>query len=853
MAVGDMPMAGMMPQNPASQIAAIGPQNPSKAVPGATYFSTGNVSTDDQEILVDTISEYRNSWSQDRLERIRVWMENIFYWKGIQVIKWDSGQSCWYDALAWARSQNQDSDSGEDTDIERWINPLTLMFCNVFTGTMSRAIPKTIVKPRNADPSLQDTVTAKAAVQAIRIIESKNEMRKIIRSIFEILFLMGSYFRYTRAVVDGDMFGYDEEPVFEDMQIESAAHYKCPQCGTETPATSPDGMECPKCGAFMGQESYYGAGEGNRVGLKMASTKKVPRSGVKWSLHSPLEIDVDPKAKGERPLHKTPILAKDCEIDLGEACMMFPQMRDAIQPGAEASTTANASAEKLARMDAVSAIGGMTVDNALMNPTFSEVWMKPMSYYKLRKWDFGDRMKQQFPEGLKISMVGEIVVDIRPAVLVKEWSHAALFANQGVYCNALATTAVSFNARFNRTMWILDDWASRAATGLNFADGARLDAEKMSGKGIPAGTITNVPMRINGEPRPLSELFLHYDLPINQALWDYPKMLMTFCELIIGIPRQMGGQGTQADVETMGGQQLQLSRAATVLKPYFENVQDEHACASQNAIECLQELMKTGAVKEIRDVVEAQGGAFQNDEVDWTKMQGNVNITVDEDQNLPVSPDELRTAIQLMFTELTKGNPAAADWFKVPANQDLALSTMVPGSVCPDEAQRLKTEADIQTIVDNGPQIKMNPDGSVGTELPVHPVKTEDFTVAKEVLQRYMVEHFELRTDDPAAWVGLTQYWDELEQTEMEVAQKQANRQMSVNAAGQPPAPKPDPNMQAEMQQLLQAAQLAISRLTQISQVDPMMTGGKMTDQVNAAKEIVSTTVDGAKLMAGGK
>jgi hypothetical protein len=844
------PQGGQQSGGTTENVAVTSAQNPSQASPEQNYFSTGSVNEEDQKTLVNIISEYRNSWAQDRLERIRQWMENLFYWRGIQVIRWDTATNCWYDALAWSRSQNQDS--GEDTDLERWINPLTLMFCNVFTGTMSRTMPKPIVRPRNANPDLADTVTAKASVEALRIIGRQNESRKLIRSVYEMLYLFGSYFRYTRPVIDGDMFGYDEMPEFSDLQISVGPHYTCPNCGTESPATSPDGMTCPSCGSFMGQESYYASGEGDRTSLQMNGVKKVPRAGVKWSLHGPLEIDVDPKSKGDRPLKMTPILAKDCEIDFGEACRMFPKMRDVLQPGAEVSTTANASIEKLSRLDAVSAMGGMTADNSLMNPTYSEVWMQPMSFYKTRDWAFAQRMEEAFPDGLKISMVGEIVVDIRKASLVKEWSHCALYANQGVYCNALANTAVSFNARFNRTMWILDDWASRAATGINVADAARLDTEKLSGKPVPAGTIVPLPMRINGEPRPMSETFAHFDLPLNEALWQYPGMLMTFCELIIGIPRQIAGQGTQDDVETFHGQQLQLSRAMTVLKPYFENVKDEDACASQNAIECLQVLMQTGAVKKIADVIESNGGAFQNKEVDWTEMQGNVNVFVDEDQDLPVSPEELRAAVQMMFQELSKGNPGAVAWFDVPANQDLALSTMLPGSVVPDEAQRLKTEADIQIIVEEGPKMKLNPDGSTGTELAAHPTKAENFPVAKDITQRYILEHYELRIENPTAWIGLAQYYDELLDMEMAVAQEASGRQLKVQQAGQPAPPPPDPQMQGEMQQLIQAAQVAVAQLAKFAQVDPMLTGG-MKDQISAAKEIVDTTVDAGKLMAGGK
>jgi hypothetical protein len=67
----------------------------------------------------------------------------------------------------------------------------------------------------------------------------------------------------------------------------------------------------------------------------------------------------------------------------------------------------------------------------------------------------------------------------------------------------------------------------------------------------PASSVVGIPMRINGEPRPMEQVFAHYELPVNPALWGYPMMLMTFCEIIIGIPRQLSGQGTQDDVETL--------------------------------------------------------------------------------------------------------------------------------------------------------------------------------------------------------------------------------------------------------------------------------------------------------------
>lgn len=822
-----------------------------------SYFSTEGYTQEDQDQLVAIITDYRSGWAQDRLERIRQWMENLFYWKGIQVIRWDSTTNCWYDVLAWARSTNQDS--GEDTDLERWINPLVLMFCNVFTAILSRAVPKTVVKPQNADPALKDTVTAKAAIEAMRIIERKNKMRSMCRSMGEMLFLFGTYFRETEAVLDGEMFGYDEVPFFEDMEIQMPARFQCPSDGSVVPASQTDGTgaPCPNCGAFLGQESFFAAGEGNRKSLKMAGVKKVPRAGVKWNLLTPLEVDMDPKAKGDRALFKTPILAIDREIDIGEALGMVPAaFYDQVQEGMEAVTTPNASVEKLSRLDAVSALGGMSADQSLMNPTWSKVYVQPMAYNKKRDRAFAQRMKQKGPDGLCVTMFGPKVVDIRPAKLTKKMSYCSLYPNQGVYCAAPANTAVSFNARFNRTMWILDDWASRAALGLNVMDAARIDTEKMSGKPVPAGTAIPIPMRVNNEPRPMTECFAHFDLPINPALWNYPQMLMTFLEIIIGIPRQLSGQGTQHDVETLGGQQLQLDRGMTVLRPYWENEQTEHAQASQNAFECLQQLMQAGAVTKITDVIQSRGDAFQNVEVDWQAVAGNVEFDIDEDQDLPVSPDELRTAIQTMFTALQENNPAAAEWFAVPQNQDLAMSVMLPGSVRPSEAQQLKTEADIQMILERGGQPVMNQNGTVGSALPVHPSKAENFPVAKLVLGRYILEHFDLRVKDPVSWMLLHQFWDELDDMDMQVAAAAAQRQSKVTQAGMPPKPGPSPvemQTQQEMQQLMSVAGPAIVRLAQLMQLDPSATKDTASAQVSAAKEIVDTTVDAAKLAAGGK
>ncbi len=172
---------------------------------------------------------------------------------------------------------------------------------------------------------------------------------------------------------------------------------------------------------------------------------------------------------------------------------------------------------------------------------------------------------------------------------------------------------------------------------------------------------------------------------------------------------------------------------------------------------------------------------------------------------------------------------------------------MLPGSVLPDEAQRLKTESDIQAIVEQGPQVKMNPDGSQGMELVAHPVKTENFPVAKQVLQRYMMEHFELRTENPQAWDSLLAYFDELDDMDAAVAAKTAARQLQVTQAGQPKPPAPDPGTMAAVQELQKLAVQMADQLAKIATLDPMQTKGTATAQVTAANDVVKGALDATK------
>ncbi len=800
------------------------------------------------------IGMYRNQWGTDRLERMRVWMKNNLMYRGVQVLDWHEGSGTWVDSLSWYQGKNKVRD-GETTDLERYIHPITLMLGQTFIGNMSREVPLTVVKPQDARV-LADLTTAEAASDAIGIIERRNRIRQMVRGEFEFLYLYGTYFKYTRGVLDGRWSGYDTQPIIGEIQVPQPAMMRCMNCGRATPIeemAQPGQGElpkCPNCGTGMGEESYVEGGA-PKTALGVVGVKKIPRAMVKQTIHSPLEIDADPQAK---ELDGTAILAFDMEIDIGEARMMFPEAWDRIREGAASSTTANADYERLRRNESYSFGTAYTTDTEQQRPTYSQVWIQPMAYSRTGDKEYAARMTKAAPDGLKLTMLGPEVVGCKPAVLTKEWTLCRLHENFGLYSQSIAENVTSFNERFNSAMQLYDDYMMRAACGLNLVDASRLDTDKWKGNTLAPATVVPVPMKFGAaDRRPMSEAFMHFDIPINPGLALYPQMLWMFAQLLNGLPAQISGTGTNPDVETYGGQKLQATGAQTGLAPFWENVKEEHSAAAQNAIECLQMLLKCGAATEIWEVVEDMGSQFRNNYVNLEKMRGRVKVYPDEDQDLPQTPEQIRDSFQILMKELSAQNPAAAAVFDVPANQEVIGKVLYPGLVSPVSAQRAKTLQDMNTLLKAPAMPILQPDGSIGSKLPVEPGVTENMEIAIPTITEFTIENADLRIKNPLGWSQIEQYYGLCQDMQTQQGMRKAALEQKVRAAGAPPQQGPDPGTQAAITELHKLAVAMADQLVHLSEIDPSATKGTITGQVSAAKEVVDASVNVAKIQAGGK
>lgn len=795
-----------------------------------------------KKLMIDTITEYRTQWAPDRLMRVAQWMKNVLMYRGQQVIGWDPGSNTYFDALAWWRREGSPKKDGGQDYLEKYINNITQMLGDSFIGTMSRGIPPTIVQPENAE-ILADVTTAKAAQEAISIIERLNDIHGLVRIENSLLYLYGCYFKHTRAVQDGEWAGWDTNEVTGPITVNKPDRMHCYGCGSETPVSQfQQGSQraCPRCSSALGDESWFEASSTQDVGV--IGTDEVPKAMVKWDAYGPLEVDCDPQAK---KLAHTPLLCLDLDVDIGSLRLIFPTVADEIVGGAEVNTTPNASYEKLRRAEVNSQTDQYTPENQNYNATYSRNWMQPTSYWKKGDKGFAQFMLKNFPRGCKVSLVGEKIVDIRKASLTKEWSHCGLRDNLGLYPPSIADNVVPFNERLNDTMNVIDDWIVRCAAGMTIYDKSKIDSREIKGKKLDPGTLLGLQTKAQGLNMALRDAVVQFEFSLEAHIFTYPAMLIEMCENISGITPQTFGAGTTPGVETARGQAQQLDTSLTKLNIYWENEKAEHAVASQNAIECLQGLLKVGAVGEIYEVIQANGSEFRNNYVNWSKMQGRIKVWPDTDEGLPQSPQQIRETITNLLQEAGKGNQIALKIIDVVPNQEMFMSVMAPpGTVIPGSAQRAKTLQDINTLLQEDWISVPDPRDPTGQQtiqkLPVEPQGWfEDFPIARDTLRLFCQENMDYAKSNPEGWQRLQTYNSMLQDQDMQEAAGEAKRALQVKMAGSPPPPQLPPEEQSMLAEARKGTAEAFLDLLNMAKTPPLPKGSSLQAQVAAAGKAV--------------
>jgi hypothetical protein len=824
------------------------PQNPDRQTKEQREQSWGLTREESDQIVSQIIHPLRTQWSTDRIMRMPNWLKNTEYDKGKQILGWDPITRTYFDAVAWYRQNNQQTDYSY---LEKYVNNITQTTRRNFSAAIARAVPPVVIRPENAE-NLADMTTAKAAQEAISIIEEANETRSLLQLEAQYLFLYGVYFKWTRFVIDGIWTGFKDEPVYGPVTAKlSEDHFHCYNCGTDTDESQiaqSGKMVCPQCGAPLRPQDFQ-EGETSQV-MGQTGTQKKPNGLPKWSVYSVLHIDTDPT---KERIEDVPLLALEWEAEAAEIRATFPEMADEITEGVESTTDDNASYNRLVRMMNYASSFSVTADIFTARGTFSLIWVQPNSYWKLIGTEnkvLRDKLQQLFPQGMKVSMYGPLVLNIEKAVLAKEWSVCKLHRGYGLYPPSVADNVVPFNERFNAVSNILDDYMERCATGVTLADPRRLDLRELSGKPLTGGVLNPTPTIGEGVQQPLSNAIYHFEFKMDPNLFNYLDRLWHYCQIISGVPPQVAGVGTTPGVETAKGQQQMLDQAMGPLSDIYESIKDEHAHAGQNAIECLQANMKyTGSLWQ---VIEENGSEFRNNYIHLDEMQGRVRVKANTDEGLPMSPEQKRAWCENLMKLAGEENPAALAWLDETANQQLLNDYWgLPGSVSPGAAQRSKTLQDIRRLLQSPPTPKIGPngqqmidpdDGSPMYTPSIAPYKwVEDYGILLPTIDQFCAENCDVKDQNPLGWANIIAFKRLAMDYQAQVQGYAEKLKAQVQKEGQPAPPTPNPTVQALEARLMSQAADAADQLHEFAHVP--ITAKTTAAPVQAARELIDTVV----------
>jgi hypothetical protein len=516
------------------------------------------------------------------------------------------------------------------------------------------------------------------------------------------LWMSGCYFRHTRFVVDSDRAGTHKEPVVEvKSHVLMPARFLCAGCGATTPAhqaATISGNCCRGCRAPLGDDRFYPE---ERADIPVITkTRDVANGMVTMNLYSPLHVDAAPYAKN---LRETPILNVDEEVDIASIRASYPEQWDGLQSSL-GPMLAEAQNERQARSIIYSEAGGRSNYLQDLMPTLSRTWIQPWAFNAIENKDTAMKLRKLFPTGCLLVNVGDTFLEAREARLTAEWSWAGTIQETfGLYPPAVGDAAIPVQERINDVANITHEYMDRIAAGMVLYNSNLIDGEALNGKPFLPGVFNGVKMKQTASAmgNRLEDAIVQIKAEIDNNMYGYQEKLVFTMQLISGTPPQIFGGSGDPHIETMGGQQQQLTTALGKLSLFWDNVRDEHADAAEIAVACAQKNMTDDWTNTVTD----ESGQYRNDYVRLDEMQGSVHAYPETDQNFPMTFAEVK-AFWEKLVEFGAGgkNQYLNALMDDPTNQEqIANWTGVPGLVVPGRDMRNKVLRTIDLLMKQKP------------------------------------------------------------------------------------------------------------------------------------------------------
>ncbi|HEY6351999.1 MAG TPA: hypothetical protein VI636_21600 [Candidatus Angelobacter sp.] len=763
---------------------------------GARSSASANseLSDEEQRELIEVVRKYKQSWFLRRRMIIKRALKAYEFFKGNHFISFDPDSFQWFDALEATFSGG---DSGnEDLNLYQFATNFYQMLGFAFVAGLSAQVPKTRFLPENAERE-EDIATAKAASRVQEIIERQNHIKSLHKQGLLFLWMAGSYFRHTRYIVDSDRAGTHREPVVELKQVTALPpRFACHNCGAQSIAakdsTQPDQSSgfpitrlpnyaipqssCRSCGNPLSENDFFPE---ERIEVPVITQQQeTPNGMVAMTLYSALMVDAAPYAKN---LRETPILNVDEEVDIASLRASYPKHWEALRTSL-GPMLAEAQNERMARQMVYSESGGRSNFIQDLMPTLSRTWIQSWAFNYIENQETAKKLKKIFPKGCLLVNVGDLFLEAREAKLTDEWTWAgAVQETFGLYPPAVGDAAIPLQERINDVANITHEYMDRIAAGMVLYNSNLIDGESLNAKPLLPGILNPVKMKqaASAMGNRLEDAIVLVKAEIDANIYTYTDKLVFTAQLISGTPPQIFGGAGDPHIETMGGQQQQLSTAMGKLSLFWDNVRDEHAQAAEVAVACAQDNMTEDWINVSTD----ESGQYRNNYVRLDEMEGNIHAYPETDQSFPMTWQEIKAFWEKLIEFGASGkNPYINAIMDDPTNQEqIATWTGVPGLVVPGRDMRNKVLRTVDLLMQQRPVPVSSafgaqpPSAATKIELPsIEPDKElDDMDVIAKTVREWAQKNFDKKDENPDGFRNVVLYYKMAVQYGVEAAARQ--------------------------------------------------------------------------------
>jgi len=515
----------------------------------------------------------RDDVEPEKIQQYSEIRRNLLYWKGQQFLRRIVRDDTIID---FEPIQNKSSVERADNLYDYYINDIR-GYGRKFIGVVAQQPPnvKSIPNKKTDEDHIRRSKTAgKVADELYGLWNMREAMRESAR----IFWVAGDVYIHTPFVADAQKYGWVEEPVYEDREVEvEPGKMQCLQCGTATPAASPQMTACPECGSPMGPESF--TPPQNEMFPMQMGTERYPAGCTELRVYSGLHVTI-PFAV--RSLDKTPWLLYESEEHWGGVLNDYrdnPEVYDRLRgmmPGESTDGLVGGEQGRVVR-DLAMSIGSHQAPPRRHRCSFALLWLKP-PMYEMADDELREELFAQHPDGARVTLVNGEAVEITSENLLDVWRMAKPEPSDSAHAEPLCNDLISSQDLLNATHNICAETLERMIPQM-LLDVDKFDLQARKKHQFPASHIP-VRMRVG---RAIGDGIANMPVAkFEPELVTYPEYVRKHSAETVNITPEVFGAGERQ--QTAYATNLKRNQAMLGLSPQIEALRDLASGATENGV-----------------------------------------------------------------------------------------------------------------------------------------------------------------------------------------------------------------------------------------------------------------------------